>query len=164
MSYPKEIEQLHSILENLPGVINICSGIDDLTNFKNDFLSFVDFGHLPHATIRRTNGGLQNETLVQVEFELNKKVNESWKSLEFLSWWVRDLARAGENIQLRPFALPPQAGDDIQLGRTLKFQIDIFINNTNELEDVLVKIEEYGKSLHDTIEIYKDLLVSNSNK
>jgi hypothetical protein len=158
MSYPEQIVKLQQVLKTLPGVINICSGIDDLTDIQNESLSLIDFGHLPHAAIRRTNGGLQDETLVQVEFELDKNKHESWKALEFLAWWVRDQARSGENLQLRPFGLPPQIGENIQFGQTLKFHIDIFIDNPNGVDEVLEKIEEYTKDLVDTIEIYQELL------
>ncbi|CAH8711242.1 hypothetical protein M5W83_14540 [Paenibacillus thiaminolyticus] len=52
-------------------------------------------------------GGLENEVLIQFEFAIDQSV-EGLQSLEFLAWFVRDYARGGKKIQLRPFALPPE--------------------------------------------------------
>ncbi|MDG0876191.1 hypothetical protein L5D93_28780 [Paenibacillus thiaminolyticus] len=48
------------------------------------------------------------------------------QSLEFLAWFVRDCARGGKKIQLRPFALPPETPYARQLGTTLNY-ISIYL-------------------------------------
>lgn len=112
--YPDQIEAWHAAIARLQGVRDVCSGIQSVWGIKGEHLSSFDFGELPHAVYRRTDGGLENETLIQTEFRLVPK-SYSWRTLEFVAWWVRDQARGGELIQLRPFGLPPVAGVDVQL-------------------------------------------------
>ena len=71
-----------------------------------ELLQISEFSHLPHAALLRTKGGLKNEVLIQFEFGIDNSA-ESLKSLEFLTWFIRDSARGATKIQLRPFALPP---------------------------------------------------------
>lgn len=152
--YPKAIASFHTILEQLPGVLNVCSGIDPLHGLTNKDLSLVELGHLPHAALRRTDGGLEHEVLFQVEFQLEPKP-ASWKTLEFLAWFVRDQARGGELMQLRPFALPPLAGQTVQLGHTLKFQIDVFLYPEEQnLDFILEKVAAIRNSLEQAIDWY----------
>src|SRR4051794_37795562 len=125
MEYPPALERLHRALAGLPGVSDVCSGIESLEGLTGDDLRFPVFAHVPHGALRRTNGGLAGEALVQVEFRIGPSP-VGWRSLEFVAWFVRDQARGGKSIQLRPFALPPMAGDQVQLGHTLKWHIDLF--------------------------------------
>ena len=115
--YPIEIEQFQQTLTSLKGIENVSSGIDNLEEVKAENLSAVEFSHLPLAALLRTNGGLENEILLQFEFTIDK-TTESLISLEFLSWFIRDQSRGGIKLQLRPFALPPQIGEKRQLGQT----------------------------------------------
>ena len=70
MAYPPELERLHRALASLPGVFDVCSGIESLQGLTyGDDLRFPDFAHLPHgapAHQRRAGG----EALVQVEFRI----------------------------------------------------------------------------------------------
>jgi hypothetical protein len=159
--YPDEVEAWHEAIGRLRGVRDVCSGIQSVWGIKGEHLSLVDFGQLPHAAYRRTDGGLENETLVQTEFRLLPKPY-SWRSLEFLAWWVRDQARGGELIQLRPFGLPPIAGFNVQLGGTLRFHIDIFRLGGSEGETAevhLPKIREYADDLVQSIDLYEPTLL-----
>jgi hypothetical protein len=114
----------------------------------------VEFSHLLLAALLRTNGGFENEMLLQFEFTIDK-TPESLISLEFLSWFIRDQSRGGIKLQLRPFALPPQIGENRQLGQTLKFQIDYFIADAPEtLEPILDLISKLNKSLVLFIKLY----------
>lgn len=152
---PIEIELFHKTLASLKGIENVCSGIDNLEGITASELGNLTFSHLPIATLLRTDGGLKDEVMLQFEFTLDKSV-ESLISLEFLSWFVRDHSRGGGLIQLRTFALPPIAGDYAQLGNTLKFQIDYFVENAPEtLQPILDKISELNYSLKLFIELYK---------
>jgi hypothetical protein len=84
---------------------------------------------------------------------------EGWRSLEFISWWVRDQARGGTNIQLRPFALPPIAGKNLQLGQTLRFHIDLFgLAKGDDLTPVLTAVQKLADDLKDTMKMYESVL------
>jgi hypothetical protein len=73
-------------------------------------------------------------------------------TLEFLAWWVRDLSRSGDQIQLRPMAIPPKAYD-VQLGRTLKFIIDHFIICPDDGNDAALQMmQERADSLDGNID------------
>lgn len=153
-SYPMEIEDFHNSILRLKGITSIESGIDNLEEVDGELLSIAQFTHLPHAALLRTEGGLKNEVLIQFEFSIDNSL-ESLKSLEFLAWFVRDNARGGTKIQLRPFALPPVTPNGRQFGTTLKFHIDLFIDGIEEtLEPAFKLIEELNKSLNLFINVY----------
>lgn len=145
--YPAEIEDFHQALLQLKGITEVCSGIDQLDGLQTADLSLPAYTHLPLAALLRTKGGLPNELLIQFEFTIDQS-SESLVSLEFLSWFVRDQARSGKQVQLRTFALPPQTAAGTQIGRTLKFHIDCFFEETTgSLRQVLDRITEMSKSL-----------------
>src|SRR5689334_20338068 len=110
--YPPPVAAFQDALSRLPGVHDVGSGVHNLQGVTPDLLSAADFAQLPHAAIRWAGGGHEGQVLAQFEFRL-KPSAEGWRSLEFISWWVRDEARGGTNIQLRPFALPPTAGQTV---------------------------------------------------
>ncbi|GEP89098.1 hypothetical protein SAMN05660909_01813 [Chitinophaga terrae (ex Kim and Jung 2007)] len=152
--YPKEIALFQQTLGSLKGIENVCSGIDNLDGITADVLGSPELAHLPVATLRRTNGGLPNEVMLQFEFTIDRSA-DSLQSLEFLSWFFRDQARSGERLQLRTFALPPQTPNGIQLGQTLKFHIDYFIEDAPDtLQPILDRIAKINGSLETFIKIY----------
>jgi hypothetical protein len=156
--YPIEISNFHALLLTLPGVADVSSGIESLAGLTADDLGLIDFAHLPHAALRRTNGGLPGEVFVQVEFFLEPSPG-AWRTLEFIAWFVRDQARGGELVQLRPFGLPPTAAGKIQLGNTLRFHLDLFFpNSTGQPEPILAKVGQIGQSLKAAIEIYRSVI------
>ena len=158
MAYPPALERLHVALASLPGICDVCSGIESLQGLAEDILQFPDFAHVPHGALRRTNGGLTGEALVQVEFRI-APTPVGWRSLEFLAWFVRDQARGGESIQLRPFALPPMYGEQVQLGQTLKWHIDLFCPDTGEdLSPQFVKIDGIAAGLELAVRLYGELV------
>src|SRR5262245_22136989 len=123
---PKEVAAFHKALERLVAVADVSTGLNWLVDFPPETYSLpAELGDLPHALLRRTNGGLKNEAWANTEFSLSPD-EAGWLTLEFLAWWVRDLSRGREQIQLRPMALPPVAYE-VQLGTTLKFIIDHFV-------------------------------------
>jgi hypothetical protein len=114
-----------------------------------------EFGDLPQVPIRRTDGGLENEVLIQVEIIFNRTA-DAWVSLEFLAWWVRDYARSGHQIQMRPTALPPKAFE-IQLGRTLKFFIEYFVIEAADSYDKTLEVcQELGESIRENFKVYSE--------
>lgn len=158
MSYPPQIERFQSALGSLPCVYDISSGIQSLQGITDTELRFPDFAALPIATLRRTLGGLEEEALVQFEFFLTPE-QPAWQVLEFIAWFVRDQSRTGLAIQLRPFALPPEAAGQVQLGSSLRWQIDLFFQNvTDDLSLQLAQIDQMSQTLETAIEIYGHLL------
>jgi hypothetical protein len=156
--FPREVESFHQAMQRLVVVHEVDTGLKNLSSYTPDTYSFPgEFGDLPHALLRRTGGGLENEAWANTEFELSRD-DAGWLTLEFLAWWVRDLSRAGQQIQLRPMALPPKAYD-VQLGRTLKFIIDQFVVCTNGNNDAALQmIQKRAESLDGNINDYADVL------
>jgi len=158
MSYPPEIERLHAALSSLPGVMEASSGVQSLQGVSAEHLELTHFRALPIGAMLRTGGGLTGEALIQVEFRLVAN-QESWRTLEFLAWFVRDQSRGGVPIQLRPFALPPEAAGQIQLGHTLRWQIDLFCPGTTaDLSPQLQQVAEIASTLESAIQIYGNAL------
>jgi hypothetical protein len=157
-SYPAQVETLHSALRRLVAVVAVRTGLKPLAKYEPSTYSFPgEFGDLPHALLRRTEGGLPGEMWAHTEFELTRDEG-GWLTLEFLAWWVRDLSRSGYQIQIRPMALPPRAYE-VQLGRTLKFIIDHFITCPDgKLSPALEEMQSRGESLSDNIDDYADVL------
>lgn len=152
--YPTEIENFHNTILKLKGISTIESGVDNLEPIDLEMLRLSEFSHLPHASLYRTNGGLENEVLIQFEFSIDYSL-ESFQSLEFIAWFVRDCARGGIKIQLRPFALPPVTPYGRQIGTTLKFHIDLFVDGINEtLEPMFKVVNDLNKSMSMFITMY----------
>ena len=163
MDYPPEIERLHQALARLPGVDDLRSGIESLQELTADDLRLAENAHLPHGSLRRTNGGLADEAFIQVEFRV-APTPSGWRSLEFLAWFVRDQARGGESVQLRPFALPPMVGERVQLGETLQWQIDLFCPGTgDDLSPQLARVAKIAESLEIAFRLYGHLLRDESS-
>jgi hypothetical protein len=156
--YPPEVEAFHTALRRLVAVRDVTTGLKALADSDPRTYSFPgEFGDLPHALLRRTGGGLEGEAWANTEFELAKDEG-AWLTLEFLAWWVRDCSRGGDQIQLRPMALPPK-GYEVQLGRTLKFIIDQFvICPAGDKEAALRLMQEHADSLNSAIDIYAGIL------
>jgi hypothetical protein len=155
---PAEVEALHQALRRLSGVRDVSTGLKWLTDFEPDSYSLPgELGDLPHALLRRTNGGLNDEALAPTEITLSRD-EAGWLTLEFLAWWVRDLSRSGHQVQMRALALPPKAFE-VQFGRTLKFAIDHFaICPGGDPAPMLALLAERGKSLGRAIDLYAELL------
>lgn len=123
---PEPVQRLESAIAQLPGVISVEIGLRSLDGISVSHLGLpAEFATLPHLALRRSDGGFAHETLVFAEIWLEQS-RKGWIALEYLAWWVRDLCRSGESVQLRPTALPAKA-PHIQLGGTLKFCLEFFI-------------------------------------
>lgn len=153
--FPPEVTKLHDALQRLAGVYDARSGIQCVHGVTADQLSLFCYAQLPHGAMRRTDGALPDEVQVQIEFRIQPSP-AGLRSLEFLAWWVRDSARGGLPVQLRPFALPPTVESRVQLGDTLRFHIDYFFKHpSREIAVVLSAINEWADDLNKTIEIYE---------
>jgi hypothetical protein len=153
--YPPQVEQLHEAFRILTGVVGVDSGLKALAHFGPETWTFPgEFGDFPHALLRRTNGGLQDEVWAHTEITVSRD-EIGWITLEFLAWWVRDQSRSGDQIQMRPMALPPRV-IEVQLGTTLKFIIDHFaICPDGDLAPLLKIFESRANFLKTMIRHYK---------
>ncbi|MEO0868535.1 MAG: hypothetical protein AAFY17_08815 [Cyanobacteria bacterium J06642_11] len=140
-------------------MVEVNTGIKQLDRISLEEYSLPGaMGDLPHALLRRTEGGLSNEAWANTDVILSYD-RAGWLILEFLSWWVRDESRGGEQIQMRPQALPPQADGQIQLGQTLKFVMDHFCCLPDRTPaPMLDLLEMRGESLNRAIDLYSDVL------
>jgi hypothetical protein len=153
MEYPAEIQEFQDLLASLLGINDVCSGIDEISDLHAAALCLLEYAHLPIGAMLRSDGGFPNEHLLQFEFTIDGS-RESLASLAFLSWFVRDQARGGEGVQLRPFALPPQPSG-LQIVDTLKFHIDLFLKcQRGDLPGLLKPVLSLHKALKMAIEIY----------
>jgi len=160
MELPPQVQKLVSSIDALPGVAGCFCGPKPLMQIEVDHLSLPgEFGDLPQVAIRRTNGGREGEVMIQTEVIFQRSA-EAWISLEFLAWWVRDWARSGHQIQMRPTALPPK-GYEIQLGRTLKFFIEYFvIEPADSYDTTLATALEMGESIAENFDHYRECFES----
>lgn len=156
MELPPTVQALVDAISALPGVAGCFCSPKPLAGIDVSDLSLPgEFGDLPQVAIMRTEGGRENEVMIQTEVIFDRSA-EAWLSIEFLAWWVRDWARSGREIQMRPMALPPKAYD-IQLGRTLKFFIEYFLIEDGEAyEDTLEAAGEMAESIASSYELYRD--------
>jgi len=156
--YPPQVEAFHKALRRLVAVREVTTGLKGLAGLGPETYSLPgEFGDLPHALLRRTEGGLENEAWANTEFELSRD-EAGWLTLEFLAWWVRDLSRSDEQIQLRPMALPPKAYE-VQLGRTLKFILDQFVICPEGDKDAALRMmQDRADSLNGAIDLYAEVL------
>lgn len=154
--YPPQVERLKQAVLSLPGAAACEIGLKSLDQFSPDDLSLPgDFADLPQVAIYRTGGGKEGEMIVQVEV-MFKQSYLGWVALEFLAWWVRDQARSGEAMQLRALALPPKAYDR-QLGRTLKFILEVFLANPEgDMSLILAKTDALAEDIEESIEMYRE--------
>lgn len=157
---PQEVSSLIRNFKSIPGVKEAFAdhhkfSKEDIKKLEDIYFAGV-FADLPIAMLKRTNGTLDKETIVIVEFTIENNA-KGLKALEFLSWWVRDLSRGGENAQIRSIGLPPIADKNIQLGTTLKFWFEAYI--ITDQEDMKLVIEQIGglsKSLDQSVSLYSE--------
>lgn len=156
VSLPAQVQSLVDAISALPGVVGCFCWPIGLAQFNVVHLSLPgEFGDLPQAMLRRTNGGRENEVMLQTEVILDRSPG-AWLTLEFLAWWCRDWGRSGHDIQLRPMALPPRA-QEIQLGRTLKFFIEYFvIEEDDSFTKSLALAQEMGESIAENHRNYRE--------
>lgn len=162
MSYPPQIEHLHTVLGSLPSVTDVSSGIESLQGVTSEELRLSSFGTLPIGALHRTKGGLDAEALIQFELVLNASP-QAWRTIEFLAWFIRDQSRGGMAIQLRPFALPPEVQGQVQLGHTLRWHIDLFCAQVDS--DLSLQLEQVGtiaRELEMAMRIYGHTLAGNA--
>jgi hypothetical protein len=155
MDFPPQVKLLIDAISALPGVEACFCCPKPLHEVAPSDLSLPGaFGDLPQAAIVRTDGGRENEVLIQTEVVLDRSA-DAWLSLEFLAWWVRDWGRSGHEIQMRPMALPPRA-NETQLGRTLKFFIEHFvIEDGSGYNKTLEVASEMGQSIASNFDDYR---------
>jgi hypothetical protein len=159
---PKEVEALRSTLRRLPGVTAVAVTFHRLVGFDVSDLGLVTYGDFPAAALRRSNGGLADESLIQVEVRLDRS-DEAWNSLEFLAWVVRDSARSGDNSQMRVRGLPPQVANQVQIGTTLTFLLEWFVvHPSGDFALLLTRVCDETKHFSETLNLYGHLVGARS--
>jgi hypothetical protein len=157
-TYPPEVTALHHAMRRFRAIVSVDTGVKRLSDYPPTTYSFPhEFGDLPHCLLRRTEGGLPDEAWVYTEFALAPS-EAGWLTLEFLAWWVRDSSRSGDQIQMRPMALPPMA-PHVQIGSTLKFIIDqFFIVPNGDLSSALCRVKKRADELEGEFDDYAEVL------
>lgn len=154
MSFSPEVETLTRVLLAMPRIESVDADHTPLEEFDVAHIGLVSFGDLPHAALLRTNGGLPGEALGQIFFRLRPEL-ASWHTLEFLSWQVRDCSRAGERIQIRSRGLPPFIDNRIQLGTSLVFILEFFVDGMDrDPRRLLQQIAAFAKSLQQSLSLF----------
>jgi hypothetical protein len=155
--YPEPVATFHSVLRRFRAIRAVDTGLKSLEQYPPQTYSLPhEFGDLPHALLRRTNGALSDEFWAHTEVRLTSDA-AGWRTLEFIAWWIRDLSRSGTMIQLRPMALPPQDSDE----GTLKFIIDHLVQCPNEdVGPMLRQFEQRSDELQSSISLYRERLDS----
>ncbi|KOF55305.1 MULTISPECIES: hypothetical protein [unclassified Achromobacter] len=152
---PAEVRHLIEAFEAVPGISSVEIKRLYLPDLALSDLSLPgDYADLPTAALRRSGGGRPDETLLSIHFEISR--NEAGlDGLEFLAWWTRDRARAGENVQLRAIALPPVAGGRKQWGTTLRFSLDWFyVDPAQDMAQLLKAMDEAAGSIGLFLDLY----------
>lgn len=157
--YPHQVKLFHQSLYRFKGVVEVNTGIKKLDKISpQEYQLSGKMGDLPHALLQRTQGGLPNEAWANTDVILSYD-RAGWLTLEFLAWWVREQSRSGEQIQMRPLGLAPEADDEIQLGHTLKFVIDHFCVLPDPSPEVMLTLlGARGQTLNAAINSYTDVL------
>ncbi|MEM7793794.1 MAG: hypothetical protein AAF579_04980 [Cyanobacteria bacterium P01_C01_bin.118] len=157
--YPEQVKAFHQALYRLRGVVEVNTGLKSLDKIPiEDYNLPGKMGDLPHALLRRTQGGLPQEAWANTDVILSYD-RAGWLTLEFLAWWVRDSSSGGAQIQMRPQALSPLANEEIQLGTTLKFVIEHFcLLSDKSAEAMLTLLERQAQSLNIAIQTYDNIL------
>ncbi|BCE01194.1 hypothetical protein [Marinicellulosiphila megalodicopiae] len=154
-SNPPEIIKLTDTLSSIPGVIDVEIGKLDIEEIEEDHFGLLPFAEYPLGAISRTQGGKDKELVIYMDFKITPDA-KGLRALEFISWWVKDEARAGSPMQIRSVALPPIIG---QFGNTLKFTIDYFyIDPNQDIKKLISTIGEIADDLELMIELYKDVI------
>lgn len=157
--YPTQVKSFHQALYRLKGVVEVNTGLKPLDQIpQEDYGLSGKMGDLPHALLRRTQGGMPHEAWANTDVILSYD-RAGWLTLEFLAWWVRDCSRGGVPIQMRPQALSPLVGEEIQLGTTLKFVIDHFCLLPNKSpEPMLTLLAQQGQALNTAMNVHDHVL------
>ncbi len=156
---PPQVQIFINALSSIQGIKNVEVNLQPIDSIEVKHLTLpAEYALLPHLAIRRSNGGRNNEALVTFRFDLEKN-QSGWVALEFLAWWIRDMCKAEEEIQLRPLAFPPATSSGISLGNSLSFLLELFLVEPN---DDPLKIADYvgksGEHLKFCLDMYSEAL------
>jgi tetratricopeptide (TPR) repeat protein len=155
---PESIQRLYDVLDGLPGLAEVEISIEPLDEIRVEDLGIPEeYADLPQVALQRTGGGRRDEVMVTcIIWPMRDR--EGWVAIEFLSWWVRDLARSGEMVQIRSVAMPP-VDEGTQLGTTLQFVIEFFFISTDkDHSNVYEAMSKHAESLQQAIEEYADAI------
>lgn len=146
---------VREVISTLPGVRVHRSSLQWIGEIDARAMRCPENWDLPHAALRRTGGGVPGEAIVQFDIGLDGSA-DGWKACELLAWFVRDLSRAGDDVQLRVLGLPP--GSEAHApGESLRLVLDmLFRHAANDSEIVATHLRQYASDLADAIEMYDE--------
>lgn len=152
--FPAPVQQLIDNISAIPGVYECFSCPKPLHGVaQTDLARQCELDNIPVFAASFYCDDPDEIVLLQSEIIFERSA-EAWIGLEFLSWWVRDRARHGYPIQLRPSASSPETNQEVLLGRSLKFYIEVFVvEDTNDMQKTLAMAGE----LADSLELNRDL-------
>ncbi|CAE6690033.1 hypothetical protein XA1311A_01530 [Xanthomonas arboricola] len=154
---PPEVQELQDAITSIPGITDAAVGKVDLSDVTESDFGLLPYADLPLGALKRTKGGLANELAISVNFGITRDA-KGFQALEFLSWWVRDSARAGEPMQIRCVALPPI---DEQFGTSLRFCIDYFYADPEQdIGNLLSKVGKLAVELNSAKGLYPQVVAS----
>jgi hypothetical protein len=154
---PPEVQELQDAIASIPGITDAAVGKVDLSDVTESDFGLLPYADLPLGALKRTKGGLANELAISVNFGITRDP-KGLKGLEFLSWWVRDSARAGEPMQIRCVALPT-IGE--KFGTSLRFCIDYFYADPEQdIGNLLSKIGKLAVELNSAKGLYPQVVAS----
>ena len=157
-SLPTEIHEFIGAIRSLGGTESVEPSKWYLPDIPLEQLSLPAFGDLPLAVLRRSGGAVGEELLICLVIRPQRNA-QGWRTVEFLSWWVRDVSRAGTQVQIRSIALPPQIGGQVQLGQTLRFVIEFFWRDDGQdMQRVLCEFRRLANSLARSQQLYANAL------
>ncbi|WP_253254267.1 hypothetical protein, partial [Xanthomonas arboricola] len=154
---PPEVQKLQDAIASIPGITDAAVDKVDLSDVTESDFGLLPYADLPLGALKRTRGGLDNELVISVNFGITRDP-KGLKALEFISWWVRDSARAGEPMQIRSVALPP-IGE--QFGTSLRFCIDYFYADPEQdIGKLLSKVGKLAVELNSAKDSYPQVVAS----
>ena len=160
--FPPPIQAFMDAVRQVGGIDSIEPHKWYLPELPVEHFSLPQFADLPLGVLRRPCGIAAHEVLVAFKF-WPQRTEQGWRAVEFLSWWVRDNARGGHAMQMRSLALPPEAAGQIQLGSTLSFVIELFVNIEDEnMEQLLQIVGQYAEDLTRAARLYAGALSSRA--
>lgn len=156
--FPTEIQAFMDAVRHIGGIESVEPRKWYLPEIPVEHWSLPQFADLPLGVMRRACGIPAHEALVAFRIRPHR-TEQGWRAVEFLSWWVRDKARGRHAIQMRSLALPPEAAGQAQLGSTLSFLIEAFVNIEDEnMGQLLQIVAQYADDLARSTRLYSGAL------
>lgn len=141
---PPQVERLHEALARLPGFLAGESGLASIHDLPEGGLADPATLHLPHVLLRRSPP-TQDEALFQVALDFSPDAAGA-HGQALLGWFAQDLARAGEDAQVRLLA-PLLDGGKVPARATPTVLLEILIGEADDFDALLDRVGHYAETL-----------------